>query len=134
MEERVKVLLDAIEAAEAHLRDLGVQPGPTAGAKGFYLDRPPWPMRWTRVYSSDEAKRRFEILARQIFSRFKALLMEPSAFIYAERHDNLEPSTKTERRDTADVTGITQALQPHRPRSHPHPSARPGFRGIQALT
>lgn len=42
------------------------------------------------VYSSDEAKRRFEILARQVFARFKALLMEPTVFAYAERHDNIE--------------------------------------------
>jgi len=111
VEERVKVLLDAIEAAEAHLRDLGFDPARLTGTKGF-----------TRiaaladavdaVYSSDEAKRRFEILARQIFSCFKALLMEPSAFIHAERHDNLEAIHKklTERRDTADVTELLKAL------------------------
>lgn len=111
VEERVKALLDAIEATEAHLRDLGFNPARLTGAKGF-----------TRiaaladavdaVYTSDEAKRRFEILARQAFGRFKALLMEPSAFVYAERHDNLEAIYKklTERRDTADVTELLKAL------------------------
>jgi HsdM N-terminal domain len=60
------------------------------------------------VYSSDEAKQRFEILARQVFIRFKALLMEPTAFAYAERRDNIEAIYKklTERRDTADVTEL----------------------------
>ena len=29
-------------------------------------------------------------MAREVFSRFKALLMEPSAWAYAERHDNIE--------------------------------------------
>jgi hypothetical protein len=29
-------------------------------------------------------------MARQVFIRFKALLMEPSALTYAERHDNIE--------------------------------------------
>src|SRR5271157_985751 len=64
------------------------------------------------VYSSDEAKRRFEILARQVFIRFKALLMEPTAFAYAERHDNIEGIYKklTERRDTADVTELLKEL------------------------
>ena len=64
------------------------------------------------VYSSDEAKRRFEILARQVFIRFKALLMEPTAFAYAERHDNIEAIYKklTERRDTADVTELLKQL------------------------
>ena len=64
------------------------------------------------VYSSDEAKRRFEILARQVFVRFKALLMEPSVFAYAEQHDNIEAIYKklTERRDTADVTELLKEL------------------------
>ena len=64
------------------------------------------------VYSSDKAKRRFEILARQVFVRFKALLMEPSAFVFAERHDNIEAIYKklTERRDTADVTELLKEL------------------------
>jgi hypothetical protein len=36
-----------------------------------------------------------------VFIRFKALLMEPTAFAYAERHDNIEAIYKklTERRD-----------------------------------
>ena len=47
-------------------------------------------------------------MARQVFIRFKALLMEPSALTYAERHDNLEAIYKKlqEKRDTADVTEV----------------------------
>ena len=111
VEERVKALREAIEATEAHLLGLGFDPSRLAIAKG-----------WTRiqaladaaeaVYTSDEAKRRFEILARQVFIRFKALLMEPSAFAFAERHDNIEAIYKklTERRDTADVTSLLKEL------------------------
>ena len=64
------------------------------------------------VYTSDETKRRFEILARQVFIRFKALLTEPTAYAYAERHDNIEAIYKklTERRDTADVTELLKEL------------------------
>ena len=64
------------------------------------------------VYTSDEVKRQFEVLARQVFVRFKALLMEPSPFAYAERHDNIEAIYKklTERRDTADVTELLKEL------------------------
>ena len=64
------------------------------------------------VYTSDEAKRRFEVLARQVFVRFRALLMEPSAFPYAERHDNIEAIYKklNERRDAADVTELLKEL------------------------
>src|SRR6202008_4765940 len=64
------------------------------------------------LYTSDDAKRRFEIIAREVFSRFKALLMEPTAFTYAERHDNIETIYKKleERRDTADVTEVLKEL------------------------
>jgi type I restriction enzyme R subunit len=111
LEERVAALLDAIEVTEAHLRGLGFEPVGLIGAKGF-----------TRiqgladavdaVYTNDESKRRFEILARVIFSRFKALLVEPSALTYAERHDNIEAIYKklTERRDTADVSALLKVL------------------------
>jgi len=65
------------------------------------------------LYTSDEAKRRFEIIARQVFIRLKALLMEPSALAYAERHDNIEAIYKKlqEKRDTADVTEVLKELQ-----------------------
>ena len=111
LEERVAALQDAIEATEVHLRGLGFEPAGLLGAKGF-----------TRIqgladavdaiYANDESKRRFEILSRVVFSRFKALLMEPSALTYAERHDNIEAIYKklTERRDTADVSALLKVL------------------------
>ncbi|HEV2622404.1 MAG TPA: type I restriction endonuclease subunit R [Frateuria sp.] len=111
IEERVQALLEAIEATDAHLRGLGFDPATLIGAKGF--DR----IKGLKdaveaVYTSDDSKHRFEILARQVFVRFKALLMEPSAWGYAERHDNIEAIYKklTERRDTADVTELLKAL------------------------
>jgi type I restriction enzyme R subunit len=111
IEERVKALLDAIEATELHLRALGFDPARLIGAKGFTCIQA-LADAVDAVYTDDEAKRRFEILARQIFTRFKALLMEPTAFAYAERHDNIEAIYKklTERRDTADVTELLKEL------------------------
>ena len=111
IEERVQALLEAIEATEAHLRGLGFDPATLIGAKGFARIKG-LADAVEAVYSSDEAKRRFEILARQVFIRFKALLMEPTAFAYAERHDNIEAIYKklTERRDTADVTELLKEL------------------------
>ena len=111
IEERVQALLEAIGATEAHLRGLGFEPGLLIGAKGFARIKA-LADAVDAVYSSDEAKRRFEILARQVFIRFKALLMEPTAFAYAERHDNIEAIYKklTERRDTADVTELLKEL------------------------
>lgn len=111
IEERVQALLEAIEATEAHLRGLGFDPASLIGTKGFARIKRLADAVNT-VYSSDEAKRRFEILARQVFIRFKALLMEPTAFTYAERHDNIEAIYKklTERRDAADVTELLKEL------------------------
>ena len=111
IEERVEALVEAIEAAEAHLRGLGFDPATLVGSDGFARIQG-LKNAVEAVYSSDEAKRRFEILARQVFVRFKALLMEPSAFAFAERHDNLEAIYKklTERRDTADVTELLKEL------------------------
>lgn len=48
----------------------------------------------------------------QCYIRFKGLLMEPAAMLYAEHHDNIEAIYKklTERRDTADVTTLLKEL------------------------
>jgi type I restriction enzyme R subunit len=111
IEELVAALLQAIQAAERHLRGLGFDPDRLHGAAGFSRIEA---LRDAvdALYASDEAKRRFEIMARQIFIRFKALLMEPSAFTYAERHDNIEAIYKKlqEKRDTADVTEVLKEL------------------------
>jgi type I restriction enzyme R subunit len=104
-------LVDAIEAIEEHLRVLGFEPNRLIGAKGF-----------TRIealhaavdalYTTDEAKRCFEIMARELFARMKTLILEPSIEPYYERHDNIEAIYKKlqERRDTADVTEVMKAL------------------------
>jgi type I restriction enzyme R subunit len=111
IEERVAALADAIAVTESHLLGLGFDARRLLGTKGFPrielladgVDA---------VYTSDESKRRYEILCRVVFSRFKALLVEPSALIYAERHDNLEAIYKklSERRDTADVSELLKVL------------------------
>ncbi len=73
-------------ATEQHLLQLGFDATRLIGATGF---RRIEALRDAEdaAYTSDEAKRRFEILARQVFIRFKTLLMEPSALAYAERAD-----------------------------------------------
>jgi type I restriction enzyme R subunit len=111
IEERVAALAEAIEETEAHLRSLGFDPARLIGAQGFARIQA-LADGVEAVYSSDEAKRRFEILARQVFARFKGLLTEPSAVAFADRHDNIETIYRKlgERRDTADVTDLLQAL------------------------
>ena len=111
IEEGVQALIEAIEATEAHLRGHGFDPAALIGSTGFARIKG-LKDAVEAVYTNDEGKRRFEVLARQVFARFRALLMEPSAFPYAERHDNIEAIYKklTERRDTADVTELLKEL------------------------
>jgi type I restriction enzyme R subunit len=120
LEERVRALDEAMDAAEAHLRGLGFELARLIGAKGFeriqgLADAVEAIYGGCRnsAMGADESKRRFEILAREVFSRFKALLMEPAVFAYAERHDNLEAIYKKlgEQRDTADVAELLKELQ-----------------------
>ena len=133
IEELVASLLQAIEAAEKHLLGLGFDATRLHGATGF--DR----IEALRdavdpLYTSDEAKRRFEIMAREMFVRFKALLMEPSALAYAERHDNIEAIYKKleDRRDTADVTEVLKEL--HRIVNEAIRTATPGGDHAEGLT
>jgi type I restriction enzyme R subunit len=111
IEELVVALLEAIEATEAHVASLGFDSRRLAIGTGFARIEA---LRDAvdAVYTSDEAKRRFEILARQVFSRFKALITEPSTRRYVERHDNIEAIYKKlqERRDTADVIDLLKEL------------------------
>ena len=111
LEERVLALQDAIEVTEAHLRGLGFEPARLESATGFARIQG-LADAVNAVYTHDESKRRFEILARVVFSRFKALLVEPSALLYAERHDNIEAIYRklNERRDTADISALLKVL------------------------
>ena len=133
IEDLVAALLQAIEAAEKHLLGLGFDATRLHGATGF--DR----IEALRdavdaLYSSDEAKRRYEIIARQVFIRFKALLMEPSALAYAERHDNIEAIYEKlqDRRDTADVTEVLKEL--HRIVNEAIRATAPGDDHAEGLT
>ncbi|MDP3771286.1 MAG: DUF3387 domain-containing protein, partial [bacterium] len=133
IEELVAALLQSIEAAETHLRGLGFDPDRLRGATGFARIEA---LRdgVDALYISDEAKRRFEIIARQVFIRFTALLMEPSALAYAERHDNIEAIYKKlqEKRDTADVTEVLKEL--HRIVNEAIRAAAPGDDHAEGLT
>jgi type I restriction enzyme R subunit len=133
IEELVKALMEAIEAVENHLKGLGFEPARLIGAKGF--DR----IKALRdavdvLYSTDETKRRFEIMARQVFIRFKALLMEPGAFAFAEQHDNIEAIYRKleEKRDTADVTELLKEL--HRIVNEAIRTQNPGDDHAEGLT
>jgi type I restriction enzyme R subunit len=111
IEEYVPALVEAIEAAENHLRGAGFEPVQLVGLKGF-AKTGALKAAVDALYTTDETKRRFQIMAREVFARMKTLVMEPSVRPYHERHDNIEAIYKKldERRDTADVTSLLKEL------------------------
>lgn len=111
VETLLAALVDALNETENHLRGLGLDPARLEGATGFARIAA---LRDAveALYACDDQKRRFEIMAREVFSRFKALVTEMSAYVYAERHDNIEAIYKKlqEKRDLADVTRVLKEL------------------------
>ena len=136
LQERVTALDDATRATEAFLRLLGFDPASFKGLRGMarigaFADAveavnsagreagppapegaPGQPGAEDKPAGTDHARKRFEVLARVVFQRFKALVTEPSVQLYAERHDNIEAIYKKlgEQRDDADVTELMKAL------------------------
>jgi len=111
LEVLIAALAEALQQTEEYLRDLGFDVSRLVGARGF--DRIEALRDATdAVYTSDETKRRFEIMAREVFARFKAVIAEPAAYDYAERHDNVEAVYRKlqEKRDKADVTELLKEL------------------------
>jgi type I restriction enzyme R subunit len=115
IEERVAALLEAIEFAEAHLSLLGFDPQRLVGAKGFERIEALKDAR-DKLSKSDSARRRFEIMARAVFDRFRSLMGEPSAYAYAQRHDNLEAIYRKlgERIDKSGCHGAAERAASHR--------------------
>jgi type I restriction enzyme R subunit len=115
-----------LEETESHLRGLDFELSSLNGTKGFVRIAAIADGAEAVIGSRDEGKRRFEILARQVFIRFKALIMEPSVFTFAERHDNIEAIYKKleERRDNADVSDLLKEL--HRIVNEAIRAAEPG--------
>jgi type I restriction enzyme R subunit len=112
IEDRVQALAQALDAAERFLLEAGFDVAQFHGAKGFDRIRVIKQAVEKVIQAKDSGRYRFEILVRETFTRFKALITEPSAHTFAWRHDNLEAIYKKlqERRDTADVTSVLKEL------------------------
>jgi type I restriction enzyme R subunit len=137
LQERVAALDDAIAEAEVFLRARGFEPNRLTGSKGWVriaaladaveavnspaptpapsagMATPSTSAASDKSAGADHSRQRFEILARAIFLRFKALVTEPTVHLYAERHDNIEAIYKklSEKRDDSDITDLLKALQ-----------------------
>ncbi|MBL0295778.1 MAG: type I restriction endonuclease subunit R [Betaproteobacteria bacterium] len=156
LQARVAALDDAIAEVELFLRVRGFEPNRLMGAKGFARiaaladaveainspapasqarsATPTAPAAGDKPASADHSRQRFEILARAIFLRFKALVTEPSVQLYAERHDNIEAIYKklSEARDDADISDLLKAL--HRIVNEAIEADAPGADQAQGLT
>lgn len=111
--ERIGAIDDAVEAINAAGRGAETHAPQTPADAGETVKGDAGPDAATPGgMGTDHARHRFEILARVVFQRFKALVTEPSVVVYAERHDNIEAIYKKlgEHRDNADVTELLRVL------------------------
>ena len=155
LQERVAALDAALHETETFLRARGFEPGRLAAAKawarvaaladaveainmaahpGAHPGAHPAPAATPTQAGADHARQRFEILARAIFLRFKALVTEPTVHLYAERHDNIEAIYKklAEKRDDADISDLLKVL--HRIVNEAIKTDAPGQDQAQGLT
>jgi type I restriction enzyme R subunit len=156
LQERVAALDDAIVEVELFLRARGFEPNRLIGAKGWVriavladaveaINAPapvasaggPPPAAAAvadKPAGADHSRQRFEILARAIFLRFKALVTEPTVHLYAVRHDNIEAiyNKLAEKRDDADISDLLKAL--HRIVNEAIKADAPGADQAQGLT
>ena len=111
VEDQLIGLVDALDETENLLANAGFLVSRLMGSKGFERLQALADAH-EAVLSADETRRRFEILARQVMNRFRALTAEPSAWAYAARHDDIECIYKKlgNDRDFADVSDVLQAL------------------------
>jgi type I restriction enzyme R subunit len=129
----VRAFEQAISEAENHLRGLGFDTARLAGTHGF--DRIEALRDATEALkANDEAKRRFDVMARQVFALQKTLIVEPAARAFDERHDDIEAIYRKlqEHRDTTDVIGVLKEL--HRIVNEAIRTAQPGDEHVEALT
>jgi type I restriction enzyme R subunit len=132
---RIAALADAVEAINAAGRiDKPVDATVTAADASTSGDVKRGAGLADLPKGADHARQRFEILARAIFQRFKALVTEPTVHLYAERHDNIEAIYKKlgEKCDTADVTELLKAL--HRIVNEAITTESPGADQARGLT
>jgi len=133
IEDRIAGLIDAIETAEDHLAKLGFDVSRFENAAGFdRIEAIKDAVEAART--TDDDKRRFEILAMEVVKRFRALNMEPTVYQFAERRDNIEAIYKKllQKRTVADVTDVLKEL--HKIVNEAIGTAGPGDDHAESLT
>jgi len=65
------------------------------------------------VYTTDETKNKFGVLAREVFKKYKALMPDKAIYLYKEQRDAINAiyETITDNVDEADISGIIREVQ-----------------------
>jgi type I restriction enzyme R subunit len=65
------------------------------------------------VYTNDESKNKFSVLAREVFKKFKALMPDASIYTYKDRRDAINAiyTVITDNVEESDVTAIVKQVQ-----------------------
>jgi len=113
-EDLIEELNEAIVLTEEHLKGLGFElTAITESDPSSFVRIKAIEDGVEAVYDNDETKRRFEILAREVFTKFKSALMVDGVNDFIPRHDAISIIYKRlqDNRDDADIVDIMKSLQ-----------------------
>lgn len=118
MEELLAAYIDAIGQCESHLRSCGCELDQLVEAAGFeklaLLDRESEGSAVNAICRTDETRARFEVLAREVFKKKKALVSEPEMTKpYRRKANAIDAIYKRlqENKETADISSVMMALR-----------------------
>ncbi len=118
MEELLKEFVEALTSCGDHLKECGFDLKDLVKAKGFdklaLLDKANENSAVNAVCRNDKTRVTFEVLAREVFKKRKALISEPQMIgPYRHKADGVDAIYKrlSENKDAADITKIMMALR-----------------------
>ncbi|QTA84210.1 type I restriction endonuclease subunit R [Desulfonema magnum] len=110
-QELIQELEEAISETESFLKTSGFDLENLLTSEGFDKIRA-IKDAVNAVYTTDETKKQFEILAREVFQKFKAVLPDPVINDFRPRHDAIRIIYKTlqENKENADISDVMKSL------------------------
>ena len=118
LDELLAAFVDTIAQCEEHLQECGFALSQLVEAEGFeklaLLSKDNEDSAVNAVCQSDEARARFEVLAREIFKKRKALVSEPELTKpYSRKADAIDAIYKRlqDNKDAADISAVMMALR-----------------------
>lgn len=111
-EELIEELAETIEATSTFLRELGFDLSSLITAEGFDKIRA-IKDGVEAIYTNDESRKKFEVLAREVFQKFKSVLPDPAIEDFKADYQAINILYKKiqENREAADISHVMKALQ-----------------------